>query len=173
MVMRLERDVEEDLPSRLVGKIDPLEAHRGASRALPEVQRHRIRPVLYLPVLGQQAEHAVHVDERLLDLAVHHAQKIERDVELDQQAVDEHEVAERQSLRHHALSGEDHQQRHSDSDDAALPDVEEAERGFVLDGRRLVFLQVFVVAARLVFLVVEVFHRFVVEQAVDRARVGL
>jgi hypothetical protein len=45
---------------------------------------------LYLPVLGEQAEHAVHVGKRLLDLAVHHAQEIERDVELDQKAVHEH-----------------------------------------------------------------------------------
>ena len=42
-----------------------------------------------------------------------------------------------------------------------------------MHGRLLVALQAFVVAARFVVFVAEVFHRFIVDEGVDRARVGL
>ena len=119
----------------------------------------------------EQPEHPLHVGQRLLDLAVDHAEKIERNIELDQEAVDEHEVAERERLRDHALRREYHQQRHRDRNNAALPDVEQPERGLGLDRRRLVFSQVVVIAPRLEFLVVEILDRLVIQQAVDRARV--
>ena len=138
----------------------------------PGGQRHGIRPVFNLPMLGQQTEHLVHVEQRLLDLAVHHAEEVERDVELDQQAVHQHQVAERELLRHHALGDQQHQRGHRGGDDQALPDIQQAERSLVLGRGVLVLVQLLVVAARLELLVAEVLHRLVVEQRVDGARVG-
>ena len=48
-----------------------------------------------------------------------------------------------------------------------MADVEQAERGLVLDRRRLVFAQVLVVAPGLELLVAEILDRLVVQQAVD------
>ena len=64
-----------------------------------------VGPVVALSVLAQQPQHPVQVQQRLLDLAVHHAEEVERDVELDQQRVDQHEIPEGQAARRHALGG--------------------------------------------------------------------
>ena len=56
---------------------------------------------------------------------------------------------------------------------ALCADVERRQRRLALHRRLLPALQALVVAARLPFLVAEVLDRLVVEQAVDRARVGL
>ena len=90
----VEAHVEEDLPRFLVAEI-----HVGESSTLggPDGSVRRTGAVLDLAVLAEQAEHAVHVEQRLLDLAVHHAEEVERDVELDQQAVHQHQVAEREA----------------------------------------------------------------------------
>ena len=84
-----EAHVEEDLPRPLVTKVDVAEFHRRR----PRRQLGRARLVLDFTVLVQQPEHAVHVEERLLDLAIDHAEEVERDVELDQQPVYQHEIA--------------------------------------------------------------------------------
>src|SRR5712664_2746482 len=163
-----EADVEEDGSFLFVGEIH-----------VPEFDRRRLRgqiggagPVLDLAVLGKQPEPAVHVEQRLLDLAVHHAEEVERDVELDEQPIHQHQVAQGEGLVHHALGSKQHQRGDGGGDDQALPDVAQAERGLVLGRRVLVFPEVLVVAARLELFVAEVLHRLVVEQAVDGARVS-
>ena len=92
---------------------------------------------------------------------------------MDQQAVDQHQIAERELLTHHALRRQNHQCRHCNGNDQTLADVQRAERSLVLYVGRFVFLQAFVVAARLELLVIEVFHRLVVQQAVYGTAVGL
>ena len=164
-----ERHVEEDLAIGLVAEIDIAE-HHGRR---PFRQLGRAGLVLHLEVLRHQAEHLVHVGQRLLDLAIDHAEEIERHVELDQEAVDQHQVADGQRPGRHALRGERHQRSHRRGNDQALADVEQPQRHLVPHRRRLVALQALVVAARLEVLVAEVLHRLVVEQAVDGARVGL
>src|SRR5919202_1255087 len=86
-----EAHVKEDLPRALVVKIDVAKFHR--RRAARQLGRARL--VLDLAMLVEEAEHAIHVEERLLDLTVHHAEEVKRDVELDEKPVDEHEIAER------------------------------------------------------------------------------
>ncbi len=86
-----ERDVEQDLPVRLVAEIDVLEAHL----AIRNAQRRGAGRILDLGVLLDQPEQPLHVGERLLDLAVDDAEEVERNVELDHEGVDQHEVADR------------------------------------------------------------------------------
>ena len=159
----------QDLALALIKKVRVPEFHRRR----PAREFRRTRAIFDLAMLGEEAEHAVHVEQRLLDLAVHHAEEVERDVELDQQAVDQHQVAQSEALCGNAFGHQQHQRRHRNGDDEALADVEQAQGRFVLHRRRFIALQVLVVAPRLEFLVAEVLHRFVIQQAVDGARVGL
>src|SRR5216117_2389054 len=128
-----EADVEQDLPFALIGKahIPEFDARR------PGREFRRARAVRDLAVLGEEAKHAVHVEQRLLDLAVHHAEEVERDVELDQQAVNQHQVAESEALRGNAFGHQQHQRRHRNGDDQALADVE-ASLGLLNIGQSLI-----------------------------------
>ena len=124
-------------------------------------------------MLVREPEHPLHVGERLLDLAVQNAQEVERNVELDHERVDQHEIANGHRLVDHADRRAPHDQRHGDRDDRALRHVQERQRRLAADGRPLPALQAFVVAARFPVLVAEILDGLVVEQAVDRARVRL
>jgi hypothetical protein len=108
---------------------------RNSTVAGPGARSRGARLVLHLEVLREQPEHAVHVGERLLDLAVHHAEEVERDVELDEQRVDQHQVAEREAPGRDALRGEEHEPGHGDRNHEALADVEQAKRRLALGGR--------------------------------------
>ena len=72
----------------------------------------------------QEIEHLLHIDERLLDLTVDKAEEVERHVELDEEGVHEHEVAERHGARVNPLRGQDHDDDQPGRDDDALADVE-------------------------------------------------
>src|SRR5258708_195962 len=63
--------VEEDLPVRLVAEVDVLEADLAGAY----VERSRVGRVGDLGMLRGEREHPFHVGERLLHLAVEHAQK--------------------------------------------------------------------------------------------------
>jgi hypothetical protein len=120
---------------------------------------------------AHQAEHALDVGEGLADLPVQHAEEVERDVELDQEGVDQHQVAE----GHAPLAtprGAPHHRGDAHGDDRRLAHVE-IRQGFLvgdLGGGPLG--QLGVVAAGFEGFVVEVLHRLVVDQAVDGAGVG-
>ena len=120
-----------------------------------------------------EAEHALHVHQRIADLAIGEAQHVQGHVELDQEGVDRHEVAQRHGAGLHAIARHDHDRDQPARDDGALPDIEQRERPAGADGGLLVAAAADVEAARLVLLVAEVLHRLVVEEAVDRLGVGL
>ena len=89
----LEGQAVDDFAGGLVGERHVVEddRRRRADDPLALVaapRRHGAR------LLVQQLEHGVHVHERLVDLAVDHADEIQRDRELEQEAVDEHQVAD-------------------------------------------------------------------------------
>src|ERR1700722_6023228 len=86
----LEIDVEQDLAFGLVKEIDVLEADRAPAHR----QDLRLRRVLDFAVFSQQAEHAFHVGKSLLDFAINHAEKIERNIKLDHERVAQHQVAD-------------------------------------------------------------------------------
>src|SRR5258708_34147735 len=86
-----ETDIEQDLAFRFV--METYTSELNGRRLRRQVGRARL--VVDLPVFAQQTEHLVHVEQRLLDLAVHHAEEIGRAVELDEQGVDEDQVAKR------------------------------------------------------------------------------
>src|SRR5215212_5051873 len=118
-----------------------------------------MRTVRDLAMLFEQTKHSVEVRERLLDLAIDHTEKIQRNVELDEQAVDQDEITERERTSDHTFSCEHHEYGDRNRDNEALTDVEHAKRGFRLDCRVFVLPQIVVVAPRLIFFIVEVLDR--------------
>jgi hypothetical protein len=115
----LEIDALQDLATRVVAEAHLLEAH---GRALRTSGRRR-RAVLHVLRLFEQAEEAFDIGERLLHLAVHHAEEVERRRQLQQVGVHQHQVADRSSP-HHAAGGAPHQRRDAECDDRVLADVE-------------------------------------------------
>ena len=164
----LEVDAVQDLAARVVAEAHGLEADPRPRHR----ERHRAGPVLHVLPLVEQAEQPLHVRERLLDLAVDHAEQEQRRGELQQVGVDEHEVADGELARHHAGGGAPHHRGDADRHGHGLAEVQHRERLLRLHARVLELAQVLVVARRLVRLVVEVLDRLVVEQRVDRALVG-
>ena len=164
----LEIDLEQDGPLGVVGEAHLFEAHRGRAG-----QQHlRVRGVVDLLVGLHEREHALDVGQRLADLAVQHAEEVERDVELDQEGIDQHDVADGHRPAGHPARGLPHHRRHRHRDDRRLADVEQRQRGLVADLRVGPFLELLVVAPGFVFLVVEILHRLEVDEAVDRPRIG-
>ena len=108
----------------IVSKRHVVEAH------LATAQREwlRVRRVADLLRLGEQAEHALDIGQRLLDLAVDHAEVVERDRELDQERVDHDQVADLQRAGDDAGRGAPQQQREADRDDRGLADVQCGQR---------------------------------------------
>ena len=107
----------------------------------------------------------------MLDLTVDHAQKAQRNVELDHEGVDHHQVAQRHAAVDHALGGTPEHGHQTDRDDQLLAGVEQAQGALALDGGASVALQVLVVTPGFKGLVVEVLDGFVVQQRVDGAAV--
>ena len=165
----LETHVVQDRPVRVVREVHRLEAHGGVF----DRQRLRTGPVGDLALALHQAEHLVQVGQALLDLAVEHAQEVQRDVELDQQRVHHHQVAQRQAVLDHAGGGAPEHRHQARRNDELLARVEQGERALRLDLGAAVGVQALVVAAGLEVLVVEVLDGLVVQQRVDGAAVRL
>jgi hypothetical protein len=148
-----------------VGEADVLEADGGIRAG----QRLRTGRVAHLAVFFHQHEHLVQVGQALLDLAVDHAQEVQRNVELDHEGVDHHQVAQRHAPFDHARGGAPQHQHQAHRDQRLLAGVEHAQRALALDGGLAVAVQAGVVALRLELLVVEVLDGLVVDERVDRA----
>ena len=86
-----ERHVEQDLRGSARSAKSTCSKRTSAPR---DDERRRAGRVGDLGVLLDQPEQPLHVGERLLDLAVDHAEEIERNVELDHERVDQHQVAD-------------------------------------------------------------------------------
>jgi hypothetical protein len=123
-------------------------------------------------LLREQAEHALDVGQRLADLAVEHAEVVERHVELDQEGIHQHDVAHRHAAVGDAHRRAPHHQRHAGGDDQRLAQVEPGQRDLAADLRRFPLLHLLVVAVVFPALVVEVLHRLEVDQAIHGAHVG-
>ena len=97
--------------------------------------RRRSRRILDFGILVDQQEHPLHVGERLLQLAIDDAEEVERDVELNHERIDQHQIADSYRMVYDAERGAPHDQRHRDSDDRALPDIEQRQRSLAAHRR--------------------------------------
>jgi len=161
--------IEQDGALGVVGEADVLEAD-GA------VAHRQLRCAGAVGDLGwtvQQVEHLRHVRQRMLELGVDHAEEVERDEHLQHEGVDQHQVAQRHAAVDDAACRQAHDQGDAHGDDGALADVQAGQRGLRLHRHVFPAGERGVVAAVFVALVVEVFHRLEIEQAVHRLGVGL
>jgi hypothetical protein len=112
----------QDGARRVVGEVHVFETHR---RRITDDQRLGARLVGDFALFFHQREHLVQVGQALLDLAVDHAQETQRDVQLDHEGVDHHQVAQRHAAVHHALRGAPQHGHQADGDDQLLAGVEQ------------------------------------------------
>jgi hypothetical protein len=120
----LEVDAVQDLAARVVAEAHALEAH-----ARPrDRERLGAGPILHVAPLVEQPEQPLHVDERLLELAVDHPEQEQRRRELEHVGVHEHEVAHGEAARDHARGGAPHHRGDADRHDRGLAEVQERER---------------------------------------------
>ncbi len=164
----LEVDAVQDLAARVVAESNALEADARMTRH----ERHGAGAILHVRVLIQQREQPSQVGERLLDLAIHHAEEEQRRRELQQVGVDQHQVAYREPAADHAGRRAPHHRGDADRHDDGLAEVEQGEGLLCQDVGVLQAAQALVVARRFVLLVVEVLDGLVVDQRVDGELVG-
>ncbi|EXI74115.1 MAG: hypothetical protein AW07_02253 [Candidatus Accumulibacter sp. SK-11] len=163
-----EIDSVQNLAVGIIGEI-----HGGkADRHSPGGEVDGIGGIGDFPIHCQQVEHALDVGECLPDLPVDDAEEVQRHVELDEKGVDQDEITDRHAAVDDPAGSPPHHRRHPECDDPLLPKVQPRERD--LATRRSVFpeLHLLIVTPRFVVFVVEVLDGFVVQQAVDRSRVG-
>ncbi len=121
----------------------------------------------------EEAEHRLEIGQGLLDVAIDHAEHVQRRIKLHEIGIDHDEVADRHGARCDAVGRQQHHGDEARRHDDALPHVERGQRRLRLDRGALVSLERAIEAARLVLLVGEVFDGLVVQEAVDRLGVGL
>ena len=154
---------------RVVAEAHMFEAHGWRTR-----RQHQVvgaRAIGHFARTLEQRKHLVDVGQTLLDLAVEHAQEIERNIELDHERIDHDQITQRQPPAAHALGGAPQHGHEAGGDDELLPGVEQAQAELALHGCTPVFLEVLVVTAGLESLVVEVLDGLVIEQRIDGAAV--
>ena len=141
---------------RLCGRDDQIGHAAGGEHLVAHRRLHR-----------RQVEHVLHVHDRLSHLAVHRAQKVERQRELKEQTVAHDQIADGHVAVHDAVAGEDHDGGEAGAEDGVLAEVERRQARRRLDGGQLVGAQRLLIASHLVLVVVEVLDRLVVDERVD------
>ena len=146
-----------------------LEAHL----ALLQLHLRCIWLVTDFGITFQQFEDQIHIRQRVLDLAIDDAEKIERDKKLQQEGVDQHQITDAHLAFHHSVGGKKHDAHDTDADDRSLSKIEKRHGG--LAHHRLAFplFKRAVKTVQLQLLVTEVLDRFVIDQAVQRLTIGL
>ena len=165
----LEAHALEDRALRDIGEMHVLEAHD----AFRHLERLGAWLVLDLGVALDDREHVVDIDQRLLDLAVEHAHEVQRDIELHQHGVDEHEAADGCATGDDVLRRQHHHDGHADGEDHRLSGIEHGERGIGLRRGLLVARHGAVVARGFPLLGAEIFDGLVVEERIHRLGVGV
>ena len=167
--VHVEADAVQDLPARIIAELHGVEGDPRARQA----ERNRARRVGDFRRGVDQAEHRVHVDQALADFAIDHAEQIKRAEQLHQQAIHEGDIADGEAALIPAPHHIDQRAGHQRVGDEALPDVEPGEADFGFGGGISVALDGAAIIGVLVRFRVEIFDRFVVQQAVHGARCGV
>src|SRR5690606_5088860 len=130
-------------------------------------QRLRVRPIDDLGIDIEEIEHRLNIDEALPDLAIDEADEIERDRQLHEQRIDEHEIADGLLATHDGRAGHDHADCHANGKDDHLANVKPGKGRPYLRGGLLVARHRAIEAAGLHLLVAEILHRLEIEKRVD------
>ena len=139
---------------------------------LRDVQIHGIGRIQDIGRTVQQVEHFIHINQRLFQLAVHHAEEVKRHVQLQHQGVDQHQITQGQSPRHHTLCGVPEDDNQRDGDDHLLAKIKQRQGVLRLNRGVAELLEALVIAIGLELLVVEIFNSFKIEQRINRFLIG-
>ena len=161
----LEAQPIEDRAARIIAEGDIVEDHRG----LANDKRGRTRLVLHFDIGVDQAEHLAHVDQPLTDGAIDPAEHVQWAEQLDQQRIDQHQIADRQRPGAPAPHGIGHRRAHQRIGDDRLRHVEQADRVFGLHRRLGIGARGVRIARFLAALCSEILHRLVIQQRIHRA----
>ena len=121
----------------------------------------------------EQAHQIVHVGQGVLDLPVDDAEKIQRDEQLQQQGVDQHQITQRHLSGGDLTGGEEQDQGDANGDDRALPEIEYRHRSLAEHGAVFPTRQGCVAAPQFPAFVAEILDRFVVDQTIEGLVAGL
>ena len=129
--------------------------------------------ILHLRRLLQQAEHFRHINQRLTNFSVNKPQEIERHHHLHDIGIHSHKATNTNHTIRHTLHRHKHHNHHGCIDDQRLPDVNGPERIGGLQRRRFISLHGGIVTSRLSRFRAEIFHRFKIQQRINRLLVGI
>ena len=173
----------DDRAARAAGDADAHAAEHGRQCRAPRVphvpeldgaaregERRRVGRVGDGRDVGQELEHAVHVEHLLLNRAVKRAKPVERDGELADEGDVEDGVADAQGALGDALRAQHQPGRRARKDDGRLDDVEAGEGRHEPVLHRLVARDRGRKPGRLPFFRTEKFDRLVIQQRVRHAR---
>mmetsp|Transcript_21144 Transcript_21144/g.36292 ORF Transcript_21144/g.36292 Transcript_21144/m.36292 type:complete len:327 (-) Transcript_21144:639-1619(-) len=161
-----ERHVVEDGPVWGIRERHILKLHGRAARTARGDKGYRIQRILDGGLLVEEGEHGLHVNQRLAYLAVHRAQKVEGQRQLEQQAVHHHQVTQRHRTFQDAMTGHDHRRCKGRAENEILPKVEQRQTRRHLHRRRLVLSLRLIIPLCFMRLIVEVLDSLVVDERV-------
>ena len=161
----LETEAIEDGAPRLVTEDDIVEDHRGRAHD----QCGRAGHILHLDIGIDQTEHLGHVDQPLADRAIDPAQYVQRAEQLDQERIDQHQIADCHGPCAPAPDGIGHCRAHQRIGDDRLRHVEQADRVFGFYRSLGIGAGGLRIAGFLAGLGIEVFHGLEIEQRIHRA----
>ena len=107
---------------RLIGKTNVLKHHLACHRFVRAECRGG-GAIRHFLMFIHQPEHARHVSERLTNLAINHTEKIERRVKLNQECVDQNQVAHGHLAGDHAVNRAPHYKACARGNKQALTEV--------------------------------------------------
>ena len=149
----------------LIGEVHILETDRAAF----DMKVRRAATIADANRFVEETEHALHIHQRLTQLAIEPAKEVQRHIELQKIGVHRHKIADGEPAFLNVQASHAHHQHHANGDDRALPDIHDRQRGPRAHRHLLIALQRLVIALCLVGLGVEIFHRLVIQQRIHGA----
>ena len=104
------------------------------------LERTGVRSFFDLRLAGQDREHDLDIDHRLLDLAIDQAHEIQRLIQLDHHRIDHDEIADGIGPGGNAVSAKHHRRGEANGENDCLSGIEHCERGVGFDAGDLVAL---------------------------------
>ena len=151
-------------PAVVIGEVHGAEA----DGAVGDGERRGARLVRHLRRQLHQVLDMLEIGQGLADLAIDNAEEIQGLVELQQEGVQQHHVADAQRAGDDALGCHDHQDRDADRDDRGLAAIKVGEADLGADRGLLISCELAVQPLALVALVGEGLDHLVIDQPVDR-----
>ncbi|NJM32738.1 MAG: hypothetical protein HC848_07675, partial [Limnobacter sp.] len=159
----------QHLPAWFVMKIHRAKFNGG----LLQYQKRCAWEVLHFAVFIEQGKHAIDIGQRLLDFPVNNAQKIQWNIQLNHEGIDQHQVAQGHGTIEHTCGAAPQNSRYSKSNNGCLTRIEHNQRALRFNGGFLPGGHTAVVTVRFELFVAKVFDSFVIDERIHSTHIGL